>query len=127
MPRVKQELEFSIGSSPTILYDYISNNSNLTQWFCNDLKAIDRANYIFFWDNEERHATMDKNLKSKTVTIIWKDAPAEEYLSFMIMIDDLTRDVAIKIIDFVEEEELSFNEKVWASDVETLRSAVGAH
>ncbi len=127
MARIKQELEFLIHSSPIILFDYISNNSNLMQWFCDDLKAKDKDHYTFSWDTETRTASMSKNIKNQSVRIHWHDAPEEEYLELAVIKDDLTGDVLIKVTDFAEESEAKFNEEVWASDMETLAGAVGAH
>lgn len=127
MARIKQELEFPLRASPAIIYDYLSSTSNLAQWFCDDLKAKDKDNYVFIWDNgnEERKARIEKKVRGKLIKWSWEDAPEGEYLQLEVIKDDMTGDVLVKVTDFCDEEEADFNSEVWEADIEHLGSVIG--
>ena len=127
MERIKQELEFPIRASPVIIYDYISNTSNLTQWFCEDLKAKDRDNYLFIWENEERKAKIERRVRGKLIRWSWEDSPKGEYLELEVIKDDMTGDVLIKVTDFCDEEEADSNFELWEADIEHLGGVIGVH
>lgn len=127
MERIKQELEFMLNASPVILYDYISNTSNLAQWFCDDLKVKDRDNYVFSWDTEERKAHIEKRVRGKLIKWSWEDAPKGEYLEMEVVKDDMTGDVLIKVTDFCDEDEAESNAELWAADIEHLGGVIGVH
>jgi len=127
MERVKQELEFMLNASPVILYDYISNTSNLAQWFCDDLKVKDRDNYVFIWDTEERKAHIEKRVRGKSIKWSWEDAPKGEFLEIEVVKDDMTGDVLIKVTDFCDEDDQDSNAELWGADIEHLGSVIGVH
>jgi uncharacterized protein YndB with AHSA1/START domain len=127
MERIKQELEFLLKASPVIIYDYISNTSNLTQWFCDNLKAKSKDKYVFIWDEEERLATIEKKVRGKLIKWSWDDAPKGEYLQLEVIKDDMTGDVLVKVTDFCDEEEAESNMELWEADIEHLGSVIGAH
>jgi len=128
MARIMLEMEFPIRSSPAILYDFVSNTSNITQWFCDDLKTKDKDHYIFIWEGESsREVLVEKKIRGKLIRFSYMDAPKGEFLEFEVVKDDLTGDVMIKVTDFCDEDEAEFNQQVWAADMEHLTSVVGAH
>lgn len=127
MERIKQELEFLLRASPVIIYDYISNTSNLTQWFCDDLKVKSKDSYIFIWDEEERRATIEKKVRGKLIKWSWEDSPKGEYVQLEVIKDDMTGDVLVKVTDFCDEGEEESNSELWGADIEHLGSVIGVN
>ena len=127
MERIQQELEFPLKASPVIIYDYLSNTSNLTQWFCDDLKAKSKDTYIFMWEGEERVATIEKKVRGKLVRWSWNDAPKGEFVQIEVIKDDMTGDVLVRVTDFCDADEAESNIELWEADIEHLGSVIGVH
>lgn len=125
MERIMQKMEFLLNASPIILYDYISNTSNLTQWFCEDLKVKDQNKYFFIWEGEERWATVEKKVSGKSIRWSWDDAPKGEYVEMAVVKDDMTGDVLIHVTDFCNEDDEDANYDLWETDIEQLGGIVG--
>ena len=68
MEHIKYKLEFDMKATPiTILWDYISSENGLKQWFADGVKIKDRE-YIFTWkgySQEARLVGMRKGLAIK--------------------------------------------------------------
>lgn len=53
----KFELEYSINSSPKILYNRLSTPGGLAEWFADDIN-IQGNTYTFIWDGSEQQAEL---------------------------------------------------------------------
>lgn len=122
--KIKAVFEFAIKSSPTILYNYISSPSGLSEWFAQDVD-INNHVYTFKWEGSQSRATLLKATPNKFVRFHWEDSPADEYFEFEIQQDELTDDVALVITDFVEENEKKEAFLLWESQVHDLKMALG--
>jgi len=127
--RIKQELEFSVHSSPAILYSYLSGASGLAEWYADEVNVKGSKLYLFRWegDDEPREAEMVKSHPKKNIVFKWTDRPEEhEEWGFEIFQDELTGDVTLVVTDYCEEDEEEINAEVWESQVELLKSLIGA-
>ena len=103
--KIKVELEYPIKTSTSVLYNCLSTPSGLSGWFADDVN-IKKDNYTFFWDGSEETATLLSKKNNVSIKFQWKDDEGEEYyFEFTIKIDPITKDVALVITDFVEEDE----------------------
>jgi len=124
MDRVKLELEYIINTSPTILFNCLSTPSGLSEWFADDVNIKDDR-YTFFWDGSEETAILKGIKKGESVKFQWEDDEDEDYYFEMtIKIDDLTKDVALLITDFAEDEE-DEAKLLWDNNVVKLKQAIG--
>ena len=126
--RVKVEMEFFIKSSPAILYNYISNASGLAEWFADNVSVRGSKNMIFTWDDdEEREAEILKNVPKKGIRFRWMDEEDKnEFWELEIRQDDLTNDVLLFITDYCYADETDQVQELWASQIEDLKSSIGA-
>jgi len=124
--RVKIEIEYMLRTSPKILYNMISTPSGLSEWFADDVNI--RGNVLtFFWDGSEEKAQILNKVKDQFIRFQWDyDEGEEAYFEFRIKIDALTREVALIITDFVEEDEEDSARSLWESQLEDLRRVLGA-
>ena len=124
--RVKIEIEYILKASPKILYNMISTPSGLSEWFADDVNI--RGNVLtFFWDGSEEKAQILNKVKDQFIKFQWDyDEGEEAYFEFRIKIDALTRDVALIVTDFVEEDEEDSARSLWESQLEDLRRVLGA-
>jgi len=125
--RVKLELEYSLNSSPHILFQYISNPSGLQAWFADHVDVAGPQRYKFTWDDDTEYvATMTKNVTNKYVRFHIEGYPDSEYLEFRIEQDDITNDVELMITEFVNANEAEMAASIWDVAVENLCSIIGA-
>ena len=125
MDKIKFELEYLINTSPSILYNCLITPSGLSEWFCDDVN-IKGDNYTFFWDGSEEVAKLLSNKKGDAVKFQWEDDEDEDYyFEWAIQIDPLTKEVALMITDFAEEDELDESKLLWDNTIGKLKQAIG--
>lgn len=121
----KIRLEFPIKASPSLLYNYISTPSGLSQWFADDVDIYNNF-FKFKWGKDEQVAEVIKKAANKGIKFKWRDGAEEEYFEFEIIQDELTDDVALVITDFVEAVDEKNTTQLWDSQVHELRMSLGA-
>ncbi len=124
--RTKIEIEYILKASPKILYNMISTPSGLSEWFADDVNI--RGNELtFFWDGSEEKAKILNKVKDQFIRFQWDyDEGEDAFFEFRIKIDALTRDVALIVTDYVEEDEEDSARSLWESQLEDLRRVLGA-
>lgn len=126
MARVKFQSEFVIRSSPSLLYNYISNPSGLSEWFADNVNSRGEK-YTFYWDGEEQSAFLIKSKQEAYVRFQWEDDEDTKYFfELNIVEDDLTGDVSLIITDFAEDDEVDEAKLLWESQIEDLKQILGA-
>ncbi len=123
--RKKVNIEFVFKCSPSILYNYISSPSGLSEWFAKDVD-IKKPHYIFKWDGSEQRAELLKSALNKFVRFKWEDSAADEYFEMEISKDELTGDVSLIITDFCDESDYEGTLSLWDSQVHELKTALGS-
>lgn len=127
MKREEINLEFPIRCSPSILFNYISNPSGLQEWFAHKVVSKSRLDFEFeFDDGTINKAKLLKSVNNRLVRFKWENSPENEYMEIEIIVDELTDDVAIKIVEQCSEEEKRGLKELWESQIETLRHVVGS-
>ena len=103
--RIQFELEYTLNSSPRLLFARLSTPEGLSEWFADDV-AIDGDVFIFHWQTSEARARLAAIKENKMVRFEWLDREDEEsnYFEFRLTVDDITNDVALLITDFAEVE-----------------------
>ena len=125
--KMKLELEYSVRSSPHILFQYISNPSGLQSWFADNVEILGAGEYRFSWeDGTENVAKMVKNVTNKYTRFEFSNGSDGEFLEFRIEQDEITGDVELIIVEFVIEEEAPMAASIWDSAVEDLCAIIGA-
>ena len=125
MEKIKIELEYLVNTSPNILFTCLSTPSGLSEWFANDVN-IKSDMYTFFWERSEESAKLLNIRKGEAVRFQWEDDEDEDYYFEMaIKIDDLTKEVALIVTDFAEEDEEEEIRMLWDNNVSKLKQAIG--
>lgn len=118
------QVEFSIRSSPSILFNFLSTPSGLSQWFADEVKAND-DHYVFSWNGVGEEAELVELEENKKVKFIWTNSEEEVFFSFEIDKSEVTGDTILIITDFADEEEIEDQQLLWESQVYTLKRLVG--
>ena len=120
----KYELEYSINSSPKILYARLSTPGGLSEWFADDIN-IQGNLYTFIWEGTEQQAELITKKENQLVRFKWLDDDDINYFEFRIRKDELTGEVALIITDFAEEDEKDDAVDLWDTQIAELKHALG--
>jgi len=122
--KVKYQLEFVVKSSPSLLFNYISTPSGLSQWFADNVNSRGEL-FTFIWDGSEEQAKLVSKKTNQSVKFKWLEQDDEYYFELRIQIDDLTQDVALIVTDFAYEDELDEAKLLWETQVGDLHAIIG--
>jgi len=123
--KTKYELEYTLNTSPGILYSRLSTPEGLSEWFADNVN-LKKGRYTFFWEGAEQEAEIIQKKANKHIRFRWTDDEEEEsYFEFRIHTDELTGDVALLITDFAEEGERDDAADLWDSQISELKHAIG--
>ncbi len=126
-PAGKFELEYVVHSSASILFEFLTSPSGLSEWFCDDVN-IRNENCSFVWDGVEQKAKLVKFIEEKLVRFQWEDKGDGSYFEFRIEKDDLTNDISLMVTDFAETaEERESSKLLWDSQIEQLMKVLGSY
>lgn len=126
MSKIKFELEFPIHASPTMLYQYFSTPSGLSEWFADNVNSRGVV-FTFIWDEAEEVAKLVSDKSGERTRYKWVDDESPEtYFEFKIQIDAITKDVSLIITDFADEDEIDEAKMLWESQIDELKHTIGA-
>lgn len=126
MTKEKFQLEFVINASPSLLYNYISNPSGLSEWFADNVNSRGEK-YTFMWEGDEQSAFLMKSKQDTYVRFQWEDdEDTKFFFELNIVEDDLTGDVSLMITDFAEEGEVEESKLLWESQIDDLKKILGS-
>lgn len=126
MAKEKFQLEFVINASPSLLYNYISNPSGLSEWFADNVNSRGEK-FTFVWDEDEESAFLMKSKQDTYVRFQWEnDEDTKYFFELNIVEDDLTGDVSLMITDFAEAGETQKAQLLWESQIDDLKHILGS-
>ena len=128
MAKEKFELEYIINASSKIIYSKIATPSGLAEWFSDDVH-IRGDIYTFFWEGSEEKARLISSRKDEFAKYRWLELEEEgdkSYFEMRIKIDPLTKELAIIVTDFAEEDELEDAQLLWKSQIDELNHILGS-
>lgn len=121
----KYELEYTMNTSPKVLFNRLSTPGGLSEWFADDVN-LRKGKYTFLWEGTEQIADVVTKKDNKYIRFKWEDDEEEEaYFEFKIHIDELTGDLALLITDFAEEDEKEDAIDLWDSQISELKHVIG--
>lgn len=123
-PPGKFTLEYSCRTSPELLYKFLTDPIELTEWFCDDVN-IRNGIYTFVWNGVPQQARLVKQERNLSVRFQWVDKNDGSYFEFNIHKNPLTGDVILYVTDFSEPEELESNKLWWNAQINKLKNILG--
>lgn len=123
---MKFELEYTLNSSPKVLFSRLSTPEGLCEWFADNV-TVDGDLFSFYWDKSVSKARLSALKENKLVRFEWTDREEAEsnYFEFRLNIEELTGDVALIITDFIEAEEKEDAISLWDSQISDLKRLLG--
>lgn len=124
--KIKYELEFPIHASPSLLYQYISTPSGLSEWYADHVNSRGEL-FKFIWDGAEEQAKLLTKKSGERIKFRWIDDEDEPYyFEIRIQVDEITKDVSIMITDFAEEDEVEESKMLWENQISDLKQVLGS-
>lgn len=121
------ELEFTINTSPHILFNRLSTPSGLSEWFADDVNLSGKI-FTFFWENTQQKAELLEKKENKSIKFRWiKDGVnPKNFFSFRLSSHELTRELTLKVIEQLDEnEDLEEAISLWNSQIGDLKRILG--
>lgn len=126
--KVKFEIEYPIHASPSMLYQYISSASSLSEWFADNVNSRGTI-FSFFWDGTEEKAELLSSKSNSYVKFKWLDDSEDQdkcYFEIRILVDEITKDVSLIVTDFAYEDEVDENKMLWDNQISDLKQVIGS-
>lgn len=126
--KIKYELEFPIMSSPQLLYQYISTPSGLQEWFADNVNSRGEF-FTFVWNDTEEKARLSSKKSGEKVKFRWVDDENKDgdyYFELRILVDEITKDVSLMVVDFAEEDDVAESKQLWENQVSDLKHVLGS-
>ncbi len=70
--KTKYELEYTLNTSPTILFNRLSTPEGLSEWFADDVN-LQKGKYKFIWEGTEQEASVVQRKANKFIRFHWED------------------------------------------------------
>nr|WP_315199425.1 START-like domain-containing protein [uncultured Flavobacterium sp.] len=126
--KVRYEIEFPINSSPQLLYQYISTPSGLSEWFADNVNSRGEF-FTFIWNDSQEKARLASKKSGEKVKFKWVDEnnkDTEYFFELNILVDELTKDVSLMVVDFAHKEELEEATQLWENQISDLKHVIGS-
>jgi uncharacterized protein YndB with AHSA1/START domain len=121
----KYELEYSMNTSPEILYARLSTPGGLSEWFADDVN-LDGNIYTFLWTKNPEQAEVVQRKENRLIRFHWlDDDDSKSYFEFKITEYELTGDVSLVITDFAHEDEKKDSIDLWDKQIADLKHVIG--
>ena len=125
-PAGKFEMEFVIRASEDMVFEFVSTESGLSEWFCDDVNIRDGV-FTFNWDGQIQQAKLIKELPPISIRYQWLDKNDGSYFEFRTQKDELTNDISLIITDFASDKADEISARLlWHSQVDKLLHVLGS-
>lgn len=126
--KTRYEIEFPINSSPQLLYQYISTPSGLSEWFADNVNSRGEF-FTFIWNDSEEKARLASKKSGEKVKFRWVDddnKDTEYFFELNILVDELTKDVSLMVVDFARKDEIEEATQLWENQISDLKHVIGS-
>ena len=124
--KIKYEMEFPIQASPSLLFQYISTPSGLSEWYADNVNSRGEF-FTFIWEGSEEKAKLVSKKSDERIKFKWVDDEDTPYFfELRIQVDDITKDVSLMITDYAEEDEIDEGKMLWENMVSDLKQILGS-
>ncbi len=124
--KVKYEMEFPIHVSPSLLYQYISTPSGMSEWYADNVNSRGQL-FTFIWEGSEEQAKLLGKKSGERIKFRWVDDEDSDYFfELRIQVDDITKDVSLMITDFADEDEVDEGKMLWENMISNLKHVLGS-
>lgn len=121
------ELEFSINTSPHLLFNRLSTPSGLAEWFADDVNLSGKV-FTFIWENTQQEAELIEKKENKSLKFRWvkEGVNSKNFFSFRLSPQDLSKEISLQVIEQLDDnEDLEEAISLWNSQIGDLKRVLG--
>jgi uncharacterized protein YndB with AHSA1/START domain len=124
--KIRFELEYTLNTSPKVLFNRLCTPEGLGEWFADNV-TVEGELYTFFWNQSSSKARLSALKENKLVRFEWIESEDKEsnYFEFRINIEELSGSLALIIVDFAEPEEKEDAIYLWDTQIIDLKRLLG--
>ena len=120
----KVTIDYVFNVSTSLLFKRLSSASGLAEWFADDV-TVKKGIYSIKWNKNIQQAKVTVDRKNLYVRFDWLDDD-KEFFEFKIEKSNMSKDVSLFIVDFVEDDETEEDAyELWNSAIEKLKRKLG--
>jgi uncharacterized protein YndB with AHSA1/START domain len=124
--KMKFEMECPIHVSPSLLYQYISTPSGMSEWYADNVNSRGEF-FTFIWEGSEEKARLIGKKSGERIKFQWvEDKETDYYFELRIQVDEITKDVSLMITDFAYEDEIDEGKLLWENMISNLKHILGS-
>ena len=126
--KIKYEMEFPIQVSPSLLYQYISTPSGLSEWYADNVNSRGEF-FSFIWSESEEKAKLLSKKSPERIKFRWMEDEEEGedyFFELRIQLDEITKDVSLIITDYAEDDEVEEGKMLGENMVSNLKQVLGS-
>jgi hypothetical protein len=100
----------------------------LSEWFANNVNSRGEF-FTFIWDDSEEKARLSSKKTGEKVRFKWVDSNDKDtdyFFELNILVDEITKDVSLMVIDFATENEISEAKLLWENQISDLKHVIGS-
>jgi len=121
------ELEFTVNTSPGIIFNRLSTPSGLSEWFADDVNLSGKV-FTFFWNETALKAELLEKKDNKYIKFRWlkEGGNPKNFFSFRLTTHELTGELALVVTEQIDDDE-DFEETIslWTYQVGELKRILG--
>ena len=124
--KIKYEMEFPIHVSPSLLFQYISTPSGMSEWYADNVNSRGEF-FTFIWEGSEEKARLLGKKSGERIKFQWvEDEQTNYYFELRIQVDEITKDVSLMVTDFAYEDEVEEGKLLWENMISNLKHILGS-
>ena len=124
--KIKYEMEFPIHVSPSLLFQYISTPSGMSEWYADNVNSRGEF-FTFIWEGSEEKARLLGKKSGERIKFQWvEDEETSYYFELRIQVDEITKDVSLMVTDFAYEDEVEEGKLLWENMISNLKHILGS-
>jgi uncharacterized protein YndB with AHSA1/START domain len=124
--KIKYEMEFPIKASPSLLYQYISTPSGMSEWYADNVNSRGEF-FTFIWEGSEERAKLLGKKNGERIKFRWEDdIETDYYFELRIQVDEITKDVSLMVTDYADEDEIDEGKMLWDNMISNLKHILGS-
>jgi len=106
----------------------LSTTAGLEEWFAEKVTLVENNIFSFTWEGVAEQAKVVASKELKFIRFKWlEDDDPLSFFEFKITIDELTGDLSLVIIDYINEQEKTDVCKLWDKQVAGLKHVLGSN
>lgn len=121
------ELEFTINTSPQLLFNRLSTPSGLAEWFADDVNLSGKV-FTFIWEGTQLKAELLEKKENKSLKFRWlkEDSNPKSFFSFRLSPHDLTKELSLQVIEQLDDnEDVEDAISLWNNQIGELKRILG--